>query len=139
MNEMYNMSIVTHFYGVVWILVGIVINLMILKVASNIAIYKRQMRIFTPIHSIGIGMVIFTGVVMMAAKHLNFSIENIVMIIFALAIIILEAKRAKTLKYLNPKVENGLENFKPLATNILLFEIFITLLISTWMVISVTT
>ncbi len=91
------------------------------------------MSIFTPIGSLAIGTIIFTGVIMMAAKHLEFTLENIIMIVFSIAIILLEVKRAKILKYLNPKPENALENFKTIASYIFLFEIILTMSISIWM------
>ncbi|MDQ7060302.1 MAG: hypothetical protein Q9M43_03940 [Sulfurimonas sp.] len=100
MNEMYDMSIVTHYYSVIGILVVIGMNAIMLANAKDIAHYQRQMSIFTPLSSMALGGIIFTGVVMMAAKHLDFSIENILMIVFSLVIIVLEVKRIKTLKYL---------------------------------------
>ena len=133
MNEMYDMSIITHSYGVFGILVVLLVNYMMLQSAKDLKKYKRLMRIFTPISSIAIGVIIFTGVIMMAAKHLSFSIENIIMIIFALFVILLEVKRAKTLKYLNPKLEDALKNFKPLATKIFLIELALVVSISVWM------
>jgi len=133
MNEMYNMGIVTHYYGVLGILSVILLNLFMLNRASNISKYKRQMRIFTPIGSIAIGVVIFTGVVMMAAKHLEFTLENIAMILFAITIIVLEAKRAKGLKWLNPTEDGALEGFKRKATIILAVETLLTMSISVWM------
>ena len=133
MNEMYDMSIVTHNFGVMGILAVILINVIMVLRAKEIINYKRQMRIFTPIGSTAIGFIIFTGVIMMAAKHLDFTVENIVMIVFAVAIIVLEVKRAKTLKYTNPETKNALDNFKSLAIKILLAEVILTLVISTWM------
>ena len=133
MNEMYDMSIVTHNYGVIGILAVILINVFFLLRAKDIKSYKRQMTIFTPMGSMAIGVVIFTGIVMMAAKHLDFTIENILMIVFAVAIIMLEVKRAKSLKYININEPNVLENFKSLAIKIFQIEVVLTLSISTWM------
>jgi len=133
MNEMYNMGIVTHYYSVIGILVVILVNIWMLNSAKSISSYQRQMRIFTPVGSMFIGGIIFTGVIMMAAKHLDFTIENIFMIVFAVAIIVLEVKRAKSLKYLNPKIENALENFKTQAIKILFAEVLLTMSISIWM------
>lgn len=133
MNEMYDMGIVTHNYGVIGILIVVFINLVLLFAASEIKKYKRFMSLFTPIGSLAIGAVIFTGIVMMAAKHLDFTVENIAMIAFALAIIVLEVKRAKGLKVVSSKDEKGLENFKPFAVKIFVLEIMLTLSISAWM------
>ena len=133
MNEMYDMSIVAHYYGVIGILVVIGLNAYMLLNAKELLGYKRQMTIFTPIGSTAIGIIIFSGVVMMAAKHLEFSIENLLMIVFALSIIVLEVKRAKSLKYLNPKQNGALEGFKKFGIKILLYEILLVLSISIWM------
>ena len=135
MNEMYNMSIVTHYYSVMGVLGVILVNVLMLLKATNISSYKRFMTLFMPIGSIGIGTVVFTGVIMMAAKHLDFSIENILMIIFAIAMIVLEAKRSSRLKYLNSKEENALELYKKYAFNILKIEVLMTISISAWMLI----
>jgi len=132
---MYSMSIVTHYYSVIGILVVILINIWMLRRAVSIKDYQRQMSLFTPIGSMAIGGIIFTGVVMMAAKHLDFSLENIIMILFSLIIIVLEVKRAKTLKYLNPKKEDALENFKKYALGLLLAEVLLTISISIWMLV----
>ena len=135
MNEMYDMSIVTHYYSVIGILVVILVNIFMLRRAVNIKDYQRQMSLFTPLGSMAIGGILFTGIVMMAAKHLDFSLENIIMIAFSLIIIYLEVKRAKGLKYLNPNTENALANFKRYALYLLLGEVFLTLSISLWMLI----
>ncbi|PHQ89366.1 MAG: hypothetical protein COB42_07050 [Sulfurimonas sp.] len=126
---MYEMSIVTHYYSVIGILIVIVMNFFMLYRASNIPSYQRQMSLFTPLGSLALGSVIFTGTIMMAAKHLDFTLENIVMILFAFFMIVSEVKRVKNLKYLR----SGLEQYKKYARNILLLEAFLTLGISAWM------
>jgi phosphatidylserine synthase len=133
MNEMYNMSIVTHNYGVMAILGVIFVNMLMLFAAKDISKYTRAVRIFMPIGSTMIGFIIFTGVVMMAAKHLDFTIANIAMIIFAIILIYLEVKRSSKLKYLNRKEENAFKKYKLFAVKILLLEIVVTLSISFWM------
>jgi len=135
MNEMYNMSIVTHYYGVIGVFGVIFVNVFMLLRANNIYAYRRFMTLFMPIGSIGIGTVIFTGVIMMAAKHLDFTIENIIMIVFSVAMIVLEAKRSSKLKYLNSKKEDALSEYKKFAFNILKIEFIGTLIISVWMLI----
>ena len=129
MNEMYEMSIVTHYYSVVGVLIVILMNFFMLYKAIKIPTYQRQMSLFTPIGLIPLGGVIFTGIVMMAAKHLDFTIENIVMIVFSLCLIILEVKRVKTLKYLR----SDLEQYKKYAVKLLSIEMFLTVSISAWM------
>ncbi len=133
MNEMYEMSIVTHYYSVIGILVVILANFWMLYRANDLVKYQRQMSLFTPIGSTAIGGIIFTGVIMMAAKHLEFTLENIVMIVFSLMIIFVEVKRLKTLKYLRVKLENALEIYKKMAYRCLASEVVIILSISIWM------
>ncbi len=133
MNEMYDMSIITHNSGVMFVLGVILVNFLFLYSAKDIKKYTRAMRLFNPITGTAIGFVIFTGVIMMAAKHLDFSIENIVMILFAVSIIILEVKRTSTLKWTDPRKENALEGYKKFAKKILMMEVLLTLSISAWM------
>ncbi|QOY54466.1 hypothetical protein HUE87_11395 [Candidatus Sulfurimonas marisnigri] len=133
MNEMYDMSIVTHNYGVMSVLGVILINVFMLLRAKDITKYRRFMRLFMPIGSIAISVIIFTGIVMMAAKHLEFTLANIAMIIFALAIIVLEVKRSSRLKYLNKKEQNAFSEYKIFALKVLFLEVLVTLSISFWM------
>ncbi|MEK6658798.1 MAG: hypothetical protein AABY36_03855 [Campylobacterota bacterium] len=133
MNEMYDMSIVTHNYGVMSVLGVILINIFMLLGIKNLAKYTRAMSLFTPIVGTTIGMVVFTGVVMMAAKHLDFTVQNIAMIIFAVILIYLEVKRSKGLQNLNKKDENAIKKYRAYALKIFLLEIFVTLSISFWM------
>lgn len=133
MEPMYSMSIVMHNYSVVGILFVIFLNALMLFLAKDITKYQRQMSLFTPLGSMAIAGIIFTGIVMMAAKHLDFTLENIIMILFSILIIYLEVLRAKKLKYINTKLEDSLLNFKKFANKILLSEVFLTLSISFWM------
>jgi len=133
MNEMYDMSIVTHNYGVISVLGVILVNTLMLLGAKDLSKYIRGMRIFMPIGGTAIGIIVFTGVVMMAAKHLEFTLANIAMIIFAILLIFLEVKRASKLKYINKKEQNAFKNYKSFALKILLLEVFVTLCISFWM------
>ncbi|MEA2092101.1 MAG: hypothetical protein U9O83_07040 [Campylobacterota bacterium] len=133
MNEMYDMSIVTHNYGVIGILGTILFNIIVLYRAKDIKKYARVMNLFMPIGMTVIGMVIFSGIVMMAAKHLDFTIENIVMIIFSVVLIVLENMRSKKLQRLDKKEENALNLHKYDAFKIIKIEILLVLSISVWM------
>ncbi len=133
MNEMYDMSIVTHNWGVMSVLGVVFINIFMLFGIKNLAKYTRAISLFTPIVGTTIGIVIFTGVVMMAAKHLDFTVQNIIMIIFAIALIYLEVKRSLGLKRLNKKEENAFKNYKSYALKIFILEILVILSISLWM------
>ncbi|MEA3330684.1 MAG: hypothetical protein U9Q29_03210 [Campylobacterota bacterium] len=133
MNEMYDMSIVTHNYGVMLVLAAILVNIFMLLRAEDIKKYARSLRIFMPIGMTTIGTVIFTGVVMMAAKHLDFSIENIVMILFAVVLIVLENMRSSKLKFLNRNEESAFKNYKSQMMKIFMLEVVLVLGISVWM------
>ena len=133
MNEMYAMSIVTHNMGVIGILGVISINLMMLAMAKDIRAYAKKMRIFMPIGAGFIATILFTGAVMMAAKHLDFTIENIIMIIFGVMLIGFEARRYARLKHLNLDQENPFGVYKALAFKLLFIELGVSLAISLWM------
>ncbi|MDD3443516.1 hypothetical protein [Sulfurimonas denitrificans] len=133
MNEMYDMSIVTHNWGVIAVLGVILINILMLFGIKSSVKYMRAISLFTPIVGTAIGMVIFTGIVMMASKHLDFTIENIVMILFATALIYLEVKRSKGVSRVNKRDEASFLEYKREATNIFLAEIAVVLSISLWM------
>lgn len=133
MNEMYNMSIVAHNYGVISILVVIFINFLMLFGINNLVKYMRAVSLFTPLGATTIGVVVFTGVVMMAAKHLQFSVANIAMITFAAVLIFLEVKRSSGLKYLDKNKSDAFAQYRVYAAKILVLEVVVTLLISAWM------
>ncbi len=133
MNEMYDMSIVTHNFGVMGVLGMILVNMLMLKRATDIRKYKGTMTLVMPLIMTVIGTVLFTGVVMMAAKHLDFTIENIIMIIFVIALIVLENRRSQKLHRTDPRKDGALEGHKVEAFKIYQIEIAITLSISIWM------
>lgn len=130
---MYDMGIVTHNWGVMAVLGVILINILMLLGIKNSTKYTRAISLFTPIVGTAIGMVVFTGVVMMASKHLDFTIENIVMILFSTVLIYLEVKRSKRLSRVDKKDENSFAEYKKEALKIFLLEIAVVLSISLWM------
>jgi len=133
MNEMYNMSIVTHNYGVFFVLGVIVINFIFAITATDIKKYARAMRLFNPIGATAIGMVLFTGVIMMAAKHLEFSVANVIMIVFVISLMVLEGKRASKLKWTNPAELDALINYKNYVVKVFIIETTLVLSMSAWM------
>jgi len=134
MNEMYSMGLSIHSIGAIGLLVVVFLNIVMLMQANDLYKYRRKMSIvLMPLSSMAIGVAVFTGVVMMAAKHLDFTIENIVMIVISVVLIVLEAKRAKMLRFLNAKKERALEAYKPFGLKILYIEFVLILLISLWM------
>lgn len=132
MNEMYNMGIVTHGTFVFWMLAMILVNYVVILVSDDLKIYRRKRGIFyVPLDFVGLGGIIFTGIVMMASKHLAFSIENIAMIVASLLFIILEVKRAKEFKFVNSTQK--FMSYKLVVKKILLVEFAVTFFISIWM------
>jgi hypothetical protein len=128
------MGLSLHSVSAVAILAVIFLNLFILISSKDLKKYKKLMSVFlTPLSSSILGFTIFTGVIMMAAKHLEFTIENILMILIGFIFILLEVKRLKSLKYLNPAKERAFEAYKPLARTILQIEFILVLAISLWM------
>ena len=133
MNEMYTMSIDIHLYGVIAMMMIILANAYRLKMADNPHLYARKVRIWAPVGSSVILFIFFTGVVMMAAKHLEFTIENIIMILFNIVLIVLERKRFATLRFLKIKEANAFEEYRAKAFKILLIEFVFILLLTLWM------
>ena len=134
MNEMYSMGLVIHSFGAVFLLGVVFLNIVALMLVKNVDRYKRSMSIlYMPLSSMAIGGAIFTGSIMMAAKHLDFSIENIMMILISIILIVLEVKRAKGLKYLNLKEQSAFDIYKKYALNLMYIEFALIVLISMWM------
>jgi hypothetical protein len=134
MNEMYSMGLSIHSFGAIALLGVILLNVFFLHSSKDLQKYRRVMSIFLmPLSSTAIGVALFSGTIMMAAKHLDFTIENIVMIIISVVLIILEAKRSKSLKYLNSKIENALQVYKPYGMKLLYGEVGLVVFISLWM------
>ena len=129
MNEMYNMSIVTHNFSVLVVLMVIGVNFYKILRATEVQAYRKFNMLFNPIGATILGSVIFTGIIMMAAKHLDFTIANIIMIVFALVLIVLEVKRSKALRFI---MNNDLEAFmvyKKYSQKILFSEFIISIII----------
>ncbi|WP_152183290.1 hypothetical protein [Sulfurimonas indica] len=134
MNEMYNMGLDLHSWSAVAVLGMIFLNLFILISAKDLAKYKRANSLYwMPLEITVLGSLLFTGIVMMAAKHLDFSLENIAMILLGIILIVLEAKRLKALKYLSTKKEHAFNAYKPFARTILQVEFVLVFLMSLWM------
>ena len=134
MNEMYSMGLSIHSLGTVALLGVVFLNLFILITATELKKYKRVMSIFLlPLSASILGAVLFTGMVMMAAKQLDFTLANSVMIVLGVVFIVLEVKRAKSLKYLDPAKEHAFDAYKPYGRTILQIEFVLVLLISLWM------
>jgi len=135
MNEMYNMSIVAHYYSVVAVFLSILLNLVMLIKANDIEKHKRFVSLYNPIGGTFMGGIIFTGVVMMAAKHLDFSIENILMILIAIYMIYLDVKRNKALKIIRTDYHSSFQFYRLFAMRMLVMQMLVLLAMSIWMLV----
>jgi hypothetical protein len=136
MNEMYHLSIGIHDAGV-FILVGLILlNMLLLATAREIIPYAKRMRMLMPLSGSMIAVIIFTGMVMMAAKRLDFTLENIVMIVFSIVLIVLEAKRYKTLKRRTDITQpDAFALYKRKAMRLMAIALGGSVLISFWMLV----
>jgi len=131
MNEMYNMGLSLHSVGAGAILMAIFMNLFLLISYTDLKKYKRiHSIVLWPITFTVLGFVIFTGTIMMAAKHLDFTFANIIMIIISIVYIVLEVKRVKSLKYLSTTKDHAFNAYKPMARTILQVEFLMMVIIS---------
>ncbi|MDA3945086.1 MAG: hypothetical protein PF439_00180 [Helicobacteraceae bacterium] len=133
MNTMYNMSLSIHEVGVLLLVVIFLASLWQLDRADEVIPYLRKMRIQSPLILMAMFLPIFTGMVMMAAKHLEFTIPNIAMIILSIVLIFFEIKRSRPLKYASIAEEGAFNRYKRDAQKILVSEIALIILISLWM------
>ncbi len=133
MNAMYNMSLSVHGWGVLLLIAIFLASLWQLNRSEDVLAYLRKMRIQGPLIFMAMFVPIFTGMVMMAAKHLSFTIPNVAMILLSVILIVFEIKRAKPLKYASIAEEGAFEKYKKDARMILTSEIALIILISIWM------
>ena len=134
MNEMYTMGLSLHSMSSIAILAVIFMNLFLLISNNDLKKYKKLHNVVLwPITFTVLGVTIFTGIIMMAAKHLDFTFANVVMILISIVYIALEAKRVKGLKYLSETKDHALNAYKPIARTILQVEFILVLLLSVGM------
>ncbi len=130
---MYEMSLLLHEVGVLILVMIFLASMWDLKRTDDVLSYMKKMRIQGPLIFMAMFLPIFTGMVMMAAKHLEFSIVNIAMIILSIVLIFFEIKRSRPLKYASIVEEGAFDKYKKDATTILLGELALIVLISLWM------
>lgn len=134
MEALYAAGLEIHFVGVVVLLSVVMFNILMLALSRQIIRYAKRLRIVMPISSLLITITIFTGIVMMGAKHLNFSLANIAMIVLSILFIVLEVKRYKTLKYeTDIKQEDAFNQYKKKAFRVLGIEMALLVAMSAWM------
>jgi hypothetical protein len=127
------MSLSVHWWGVLLLVTIFLASLWQLNRSNDVLAYLRKMRIQGPLIFMAMFVPIFTGMVMMAAKHLDFTIQNIAMIVLSVVLIVFEIKRSKPLKYASIAEEGAFERYKKEARTILVGEVALIVLISLWM------
>ncbi|WP_345976555.1 hypothetical protein [Sulfurimonas sp. HSL3-7] len=127
------MSLSVHWWGVLLLIAIFLASLWQLNRSEDVIAYLKKMRIQGPLIFMAMFVPIFTGMVMMAAKQLSFTIPNVAMILLSVVLIIFEIKRSKPLKYASIAEEGAFEKYKKDARIILISEIALIILISIWM------
>ena len=134
MEAMYTLGLEIHIVGVLVLLGVVMFNILMLTLSNHLMVYAKRMRIVMPISTSLIFLVLFTGAIMMAAKHLQFTLINIAMMVGLIMMIVLEVKRYKTLKYnTDIQEENALEEYKHKAFRYLGIELSILMFLNIWM------
>jgi len=134
MEALYTAGLEIHFVTIVVLLAVVIFNIIMLALSHQILRYAKRLRIVMPISSSLISITIFTGIVMMAAKHLNFSLANSVMIVLSILFIVLEVKRYRILKHeTDIKQEDAFILYKKKALRILGIELATLVAMSAWM------
>lgn len=130
---MYTTSLQLHF-GLVLAWMGVILfNAAMVQFAVQAPEYVRRARIAMPFSVMAIAAMAFTGTVMMAAKHLAFTLENIAMIIVTVMLIVMESRRYKTVRLLRTNMDDALQLYRPYALKLLAAEFVLTLLMTVWM------
>jgi len=129
MNEMYEMSQNLHIYSVIAMILTLLIMMLLHKLQSEQEVFVKRNAIVMVFHTSFIASTALTGVIMMAAKHLNFSFANIIMIIGLVAIIVLEVKRSKILKQVVRFGRGELTDYKRVGFNFELIELVLILIV----------
>lgn len=135
MEAMYTMGFEIHTFGIMMLIGVVVFNIVMLFLSQHIVRYAKRMRIVMPISASLIALILFTGTVMMAAKHLQFSFANSAMIVIGIAMIVLEAKRYSILKRRTDIAKEGaFSEYKRKAFRLLGVEAVLLIAISVWMI-----
>ncbi len=136
MEAMYKMGLEIHYFGVMVLMGVVMFNIVMLALSKQVIRYSKRMRIVMPISASLIALILFTGSIMMAAKHLHFTFANLAMIVVGIVMIILEAKRYKTLKRRTDITDEGaFALYKRKAFRFLGIEAVLLLALSVWMMV----
>lgn len=136
MEAMYTMGLEIHTVGVIMLIGVVMFNITMLVLSNQIIRYAKRMRIIMPISGSLIALILLTGAIMMAAKHLHFSLANDAMIIVGIVMIVLEVKRYKTLKRRTDITQEGaFALYKRKAFRYLGIEMALLLIVTLWMMV----
>ena len=134
MEAMYTMGLEIHTFGVIVLMGVVMFNIVMLALSHHLIRYAKRMRIIMPISASLIALILLTGSIMMAAKHLDFTLANDAMIIIGIVMIVLEAKRYKTLKRRTDITQEGaFALYKQKAFRLLGIEAVLLVVMSVWM------
>jgi len=95
---MYSSAIDYHIYTIVLLVVVITLFYLFTQMQRDFNRYKLLIRNWMPIYIFALASATFTGIVMMAAKHLIFDLPNVFMIANSLFLLLLEVIRHKRMK-----------------------------------------
>ncbi len=95
---MYSEAIDYHIYAVLLLVLTITLFYIYTQFQQDFGRYKKSIRIWMPIYGFALASTFFTGVVMMAAKHLEFTLANNLMIAETFLLLYLEIRRHKMMK-----------------------------------------
>ena len=133
---MYTMGLEIHTVGVIVLMGVVMFNITMLALSNQVIRYAKRMRIVMPISASLIALILLTGMIMMAAKHLHFTLANDAMIVVGIVMIVLEAKRYKTLKRRTDITQEGaFALYKRKAFRYLGIEMALLLSVTLWMMI----
>ena len=133
---MYTMGLEIHTVGVIVLMGVVMFNITMLALSNQVIRYAKRMRIVMPISASLIALILLTGMIMMAAKHLHFTLANDAMIVVGIVMIVLEAKRYKTLKRRTDITQAGaFDLYKRKAFRYLGIEMALLLSVTLWMMI----
>lgn len=136
MEAMYTMGLEIHTFGVIMLAGVVVFNIVMLFLSKQVIQYAKRMRIVMPISASLIALILFTGMVMMAAKHLQFTFANSAMIGVGIVMIVMEVLRYTTLKRRTDITrEDAFDVYKRKAFRFLGIEAALLVAVSVWMMI----
>jgi len=134
MEALYTMGLEIHTVGVMMLIGVVMFNITMLALSNQVVRYAKRMRIVMPISASLIALILLTGAIMMAAKHLHFTLANDAMIVVSIVMIVLEAKRYKTLKRRTDITQEGaFALYKRKAFRYLGIEMTLLLSVTFWM------